>query len=210
MTGALPLAQQATATARRRSAMLGESGFERRERDAYWTEAWVTAALCDTVRIRSPVWEPACGRGDMVEALRGRGLEVLASDVTDHSCPGGFRYDFLSGAPVALPPNLWPRAIVTNPPYENAEAFIRRALEFMEPLGGQVAMLLRHEFDCASGRSDLFDHLRSPFACKVTLTKRPRWDWWEHDKAQASPRHNFSFFCWDYSWVGEPIVRYGP
>ena len=147
VTGALPLARQANANARRRSAMLGESGFERRARDAYWTESWVTGALLDAVRIRGPVWEPACGRGDMVEVLRGRGHRVLASDIEGHGFPDAFRYDFLSGPLVALPANFWPRAIVTNPPYENAEAFIRRALEFMQPMGGQVAMLLRHEFD---------------------------------------------------------------
>ncbi len=190
--------------------MHGESGFERRDRDAYWTENWVTEALLDTVRIRGPVWEPACGRGDMAQVLRDRGHRVLASDIADYGCPDAFVYDFLSGIPVALPPNLWPRAIVTNPPYEHAEAFIRRALEFMEPLGGQVAMLLRHEFDCAAGRGDLFDYLANPFACKVVLTKRPRWDWWERDKVKASPRHNFSFYIWDYAWTGEPVIRRAP
>ncbi|KKL53279.1 hypothetical protein LCGC14_2277000, partial [marine sediment metagenome] len=55
MTGALPLAQQLNAMARRRSAMHGESGFERRERDSYFTESWVTEALLDTVHIRGPV-----------------------------------------------------------------------------------------------------------------------------------------------------------
>ena len=210
MSGALPLARQAHTTARRRSAMHGESGFERRERDAYWTEAWVTGALLDAVRIRGPIWEPACGRGDMVDVLRLRGHRVLASDIVDHGCGGALLYDFLSGTRVPLPPDLWPRSVVTNPPYEHAEAFIRRALEFMCPMGGQVAMLLRHEFDCAAGRSDLFDCLKNPFACKVTLTRRPRWDWWERDKVAASPRHNFSWYLWDYAWIGEPVIRRGP
>lgn len=201
-------------TARRRSATHGQSGFERRENDSYWTEPWVTAALLGAVKIRGPVWEPACGRGDMVEVLRERGLTVIGSDIVDHGCSGSFNYDFLSGALVSLPATLWPRAIISNPPYglrgRTAEAFCWRALEFMKPMGGQVAMLLRHSFDPAARRNDLFDPLCSPFACKVTLTKRPRWDWWERDKPLASPLHNFSWAVWDYAWVGEPVLRRAP
>ena len=94
-------------------------------------------------------------------------------------------------------------SIVTNPPYDQAEVFIRRALELTKPARGMIAMLLRNEYDCAMSRVDLFR--KAPFALKLVLTKRPRW--FKNDI--ASPRHNFAWFVWDWRQVGLPVIRYG-
>lgn len=92
-----------------------------------------------------------------------------------------------------------PDAIITNPPYDekeqgvDAEMSVRHALTLMEPERGVVAMLLRHEWDCAKKRADLFDH--PAFAFKVTLRFRPRWI----EDSTGAPRHSYAWFVWDFT-----------
>jgi hypothetical protein len=165
----------------RHSAMHGESGFQRVEGDRYWTEPWVTRALLARVKFRGMIWEPAAGRGDMVNVLSAAGYKVMASDIAGASlgCSGAAETDFLAcGSPGDAT-----FSICTNPPYDRAEAFIRKALDLTQRSGGMVAMLLRNEYDCAAGRRDLFE--REAFASKLVLTKRPRW---LDDLAQHSAR----------------------
>jgi hypothetical protein len=176
-------------------AMLGTSGYARRERDAYYTPSWVTRALVSKIYFQGGIWEPAAGRGDLSAVLRDAGYRVIESDIA-WSQP----VDFLLQQ--SLPGNVG--SIVTNPPFDRIEAFIRHALELARPVDGMVAMLARNEFDCAVGRKDLFD--RPPFAMKVVLTKRPRWS----ELNIASPRHNFSWFVWDWQHTDDAVLRYAP
>src|SRR5690242_1329414 len=77
----------------RKSASHGEAGYARRERDAYFTEPWVTRALLDAVLLTRPpswsspsqctVWEPACGDGRMARVIAERGYPVVATDIAD-------------------------------------------------------------------------------------------------------------------------------
>jgi tRNA G10 N-methylase Trm11 len=120
-----------------------ESGYERKERDAYQTPAWVTLALVPHLRELRLVWEPACGDGAMVEALTAAGLEVTSSDIA-HG------YDFPE-----LGKMIGCDGIITNPPYALAQEFIEHALDLMKP-GGLVAMLLRTDYDHAKTRAHLF------------------------------------------------------
>jgi len=186
---------------------LYESGFERIEGDRYWTEAWLTNCLLHRLPLldmNGRVWEPAAGRGDIVHVLLDQGLNVFASDVNmsefDPAMCDCTTHDFLVDD--FDPAIMDVQYVITNPPYigNKAEAFVRRALSFKDIQ--IVAMLLRSEFDMASGRSDLFE--KEPFAYEIKVTTRPRWDWWFREQPEASPRHNFSWFVWDRGWEGAP------
>jgi hypothetical protein len=96
--------------------------------------------------------------------------------------------------------------ILTNPPYDIAPEFIRRALALMEPSRGQVMMLLRTDFDHAKTRRNLFADCPA-FAKKLVLTKRIRWF---QDERTASPSFNHAWFLWDWKHVGPPTLAYGP
>jgi hypothetical protein len=178
-------------------AMIGHSGYERTAYDAYWTPRWCTEWLCEAVRFRGLIWEPAVGRGDIADVLTDRGYKVMISDIHDHG-PNPVIADFLK----ADAPFDGLLSIITNPPYAEAGQFARKALELTQRSGGMVAMLLRNEFDCAKSRCDLFD--REPFSKKLVLTKRPTWS----DERKASPRHNFAWFIWDWHHVGPATIRY--
>lgn len=179
--------------------MYGESGYERRPADAYWTPPW-----CVDVLLRNypgwlnsqclPTWEPACGTGNIALALERNGLKTVASDLHDWGCHEG-GVDFLKSTP---PQRV--SAIITNPPYDIAVEFVAHARSLMKPQEGLVAMLLRNEWDSAAGRT----HMLTDLTLKLVLTRRPKWS--EDDK--ASPRHNFAWFVWDFSAIGRPRIAW--
>lgn len=176
--------------------MFGESGYERNALDAYWTPEWCTKELLEQFSFRGRVWEPACGRGDICRVLSSYSYMVAATDIADHGHHDRLA-DFFKCS--IVPRDV--QSIVTNPPYSDAVRFIVHALQLTRPVDGQVAMLLRNEFDCAGTRSELFD---TPFAAKLVLTKRPKWS----DSDVASPRHNFAWFVWDWRHQGTAKIVY--
>ncbi len=195
--------------------MLAKSPYERRANDAYYTQPRVTQALLDAIKLRGRVWEPASGHQDMVRVLEQAGYHVFATDLADRDTVfGGNFFGFLRA-------QLGYETIITNPPFSDAERFVRHALHLMEPVGGLVCMLLPSEWDSAASRTTLFTH--KPFRAKLVLTFRPRWDWWETDKPLAgadislgtnlipkkpkiSPRHNFAWYVWDFLHTGPPTI----
>jgi hypothetical protein len=185
--------------------MLAGAKFERLANDAYWTPAPVTEALLGRVQLRGIVWEPACGRGDMVRVIERAGYPVVASDVASYETERDYRrQDFLET--VTAP--LGVESIVTNPPYSHAQAFIEHAIALMLPRAGMVAMLLRNEYDSAKSRRTLFEN--PVFREKLVLTFRPRWIDRNGDAPQASPRHNFAWYLWDHRHCGAATLGWLP
>jgi hypothetical protein len=167
-----------------------DSGYERKPLDQYETPAWVTLALIPYLPMfTGKVWEPACGSGKMVAALREAGFDAVGSDITQG-------VDFLQHSP-----QTGVSAIITNPPYALARKFIERALR----IDGNriVAMLLRADFDHAASRAHLFGDCPM-FAKKVELTKRIRW----FEESSGSPSFNHCWMIWDRQHRGPPILAY--
>jgi hypothetical protein len=156
----------------------------------YETPAWVTLALVPHLpKISGKVWEPACGSGKMVAALRQAGLDVIGGGIADGA-------DFLG-----QPAKSGIGAIITNPPCALAREFIERALDFNGVR--VVAMLLRADFDHAATRAHLFDGCPM-FAKKVVLTKRIRW----FEDSRGSPSFNHCSMIWDRLHRGPPTLAY--
>jgi hypothetical protein len=68
------------------------------------------------------IWEPACGKGNLVRGLRGHGYEVLGTDVQTGN-------DFFTYEPPVFD---W-HCIVTNPPYRTKTAIVARCYELGKP-----------------------------------------------------------------------------
>jgi hypothetical protein len=172
-----------------------DSGYARVAFDQYETPEWATRALIPHIPKRvKQVWEPACGSGKMVRALKGNGFRVDGSDIQDDvdfftiGVDGFGRHD--SG-------------IITNPPYAGATAFVEHALKLTHDDKGFVAMLLRTDFDHAKSRRHLFaDH--PAFAKKLVLTKRIQW----FEDSKSSPSFNHAWFIWDWQHQGAPTIAY--
>ena len=175
-------------------AAMGVSNYERREADFYPTPVWVTEAviplLLRKVSVNTPVWECACGDGAMSKVLEQHFTRVTSTDLFNYGY-GAPDVDFLA-QPIHVK-----GLVITNPPYGDlAEAFIRKALKVTERYQGKVAMLLRHEYDTAKGRADLFN--KPPHSAELVLTSRPRWI----EGSTGAPRHSYSWFLWEHGHIG--------
>lgn len=175
------------------------SGYARKEYDAYYTPEWVTKALLDSgYPFRGPVWEPACGNGQVASVLKDK-FPVVATDVL-----GDLDFRACDFAPRGV------HSIITNPPYTNSADFIHHAIELMSPVRGQVAMLLRTDYDHAACRTYLFRDCPA-FARKLVLMKRIVWFVDETTgKPKASPSYNHAWYIWDHQHDGPATIGYAP
>jgi hypothetical protein len=155
-----------------KSANAGRAPLDERGHDLYETPPVAVEALLRVERLRSVVWEPACGPGAIVRVLRSHRIAVVATDLVDYGCPqGAGGFDFLKIR--HAPPDC--RCIVTNPPYKDATAFVRRALD----LAPRVIMLLRLAFLESERRGDILDGGRlrrvHVFSKRLPMMHRAGW-----------------------------------
>jgi hypothetical protein len=110
--------------------------------DFFPTPEWATFALMENEPFDGQIWEPACGDGSMARVLASKGNEVIATDLHDRGY-GKSGIDFLDA-------NRKVDNIVTNPPYNAAEGFIRSGLRNAK---SKFALLLRLAFLEGGNRS---------------------------------------------------------
>src|SRR5579883_3366705 len=103
--------------------------------DFFPTPAWATFALIDNEKFDRDIWECACGDGAMSRVLEKTGLPVRSTDLYDRGY-GEAGHDFLQ-------PRFTATNIVTNPPYNCAEAFVATGLSHSRK---KFALLLRLAF----------------------------------------------------------------
>lgn len=160
-----------------------------RGHDLYQTPWQAVEAIVRVERLPPFLWEPACGPGAIVRELRERGYHVTATDLIDYGCPnsrGGV--DFLKTK--KTPGRI--EAILTNPPFKNANEFVAHALD----LCPRVIMLLRLAFLESEGRRKLIDggYLRRVHVFRNRLPMMHR-DGWKGPKV-TNPTA-FAWFVWN-------------
>lgn len=103
--------------------------------DFFPTPEWATFALIDNEKFEGEIWEPACGDGAMSRVLEQTGQKVRSTDLHSRGFGKG-GVDFLKATkPVAN--------IVTNPPYNAAEGFVKIGTQLAQR---KFALLLRLAF----------------------------------------------------------------
>src|SRR4051812_44900794 len=103
--------------------------------DFFPTPAWATYALVENERFTGEIWEAACGNGAMSRVLETTGAQVSSSDLYDRGF-GEAGHDFLR-------PKRHADNIITNPPYNCAEGFVKSGVKFARQ---KFALLLRLAF----------------------------------------------------------------
>lgn len=103
--------------------------------DYFPTPAWATHALMENESFTGEIWECACGDGAMSRVLESRGNPVRSSDLFDR----GFGKPGIDFNTAATPADN----IVTNPPYNSAESFVRSGVKLAR---NKFALLLRLAF----------------------------------------------------------------
>jgi hypothetical protein len=165
--------------------------------DCYDTPPVAVHALLKVEKLPHRIWEPACGKGNVVGVLRAAGHEVIATDLNERGCPNSLsRIDFLL-------PGFDPKAecIATNPPFALAAEFVEAALE-RAPL---VIMLMRLAFYESEGRSHILDNAGLArihvFAKRLPMMHR---EGWEGRKANSGMA--FAWFCWERGYRGRATI----
>lgn len=167
---------------------------EREKDDFYPTPPAGTRALLAVEKFAGPIWEPACGEGDMSRVLEQAGYDVISTDLVNRGY-GESRVDFLM--------EHCPRApnIVTNPPFKLAEQFTRHALSLTT---GKVAMLARLAWLEGMARRDLFE--TTPLARVWIFAGRLGFD-----RARLADKGKggmiaFAWFVWEHGHTGSPQI----
>lgn len=162
-----------------------QRGQPSREGPDFWpTPPCLTAALVRFVLPQlppGPIWECAAGDGRLVRAMRAAGRSVTASDL--HPQDGSAPLDFLTGA---APTG---HAVVTNPPFNQTDAFLARGLELLD--AGAIpalVLLLRHDHLTAAGRVAALNRAVREIHCNW----RPIWI----ADSEGNPRWAFHWFVW--------------
>lgn len=103
--------------------------------DFFPTPAWATHALIENERFEGNIWESACGNGAMSNVLEAAAQSVTSTDLYDRGFGEG-GVDFLAADWCA-------DNIVTNPPYNAAEGFVKSGVRLARK---KFALLLRLAF----------------------------------------------------------------
>ncbi len=178
--------------------MFGRHRLADRKDDLYETPVVAVEALLRAEPLPRNVWEPAAGRGAIVDPLRAAGHEVYASDLVDYGVPGQHaRRDFLleMQAPAEF------ECIVSNPPFKLAGAFVEHALELV-PL---CVLLLRLTFIESARRAAILEsgHLARIYVFSNRLPNLHRDGWVGRKASSAVP---YAWFVWDRRRRGPTVI----
>lgn len=144
------------------------------------------------------ILEPACAAGQMSYVLKFFGFDVTSSDLR-HTGYGEGGVDFLRDP---IQKFMGYDAIVSNPPFDEAERFIRRATAFA-PV---VALLLKSNYWHAGKRAkklwdDCTPVAQHPVSWRLAFLKEERGN---------SPLMDCTWFVWDRSrpkLADRPLIR---
>lgn len=174
--------------------------WKRKPADLYPTPVEATESIIDVIKaMRRPdgkpiktIWEPACGDGRIARVLEHHGFTVISTDLREYPGWGYGGINFITEHPEEKWGWELPEIdlILTNPPFVNAEAFIRRALE----LCPNVMLLLKQTYWNTKGRIALWEELTPSMELKLTwrlaFLRKERggsplmdcmWAVWHHD-----------------------------
>lgn len=173
--------------------LANRSAADRNKTDFYPTPPDVTEALINFLESKrlllagDAILEPACGTGEMAEVMKKRRYAVYCSDLYPTTYPGcGPSRDFYS---IDNTDCDW---IITNPPFSEAEKFIRHALT----LGKPCAFLLKSQFWHAARRLPLYQQYPPHYV--LPLTWRPDFLW---GAKSSSPTMEVLWTVWHPGWL---------
>lgn len=165
--------------------------------DFFPTPRWATHALIENEEFTGDIWECACGNGAMSEVLELTGSNVFSSDLYDRGF-GQAGVDFLQ-------PSRKSDNIVTNPPFNAAEGFVRSGLASS---GKKFALLLRLAFlEGANRQRTIFNEFPPSrvwvFSERITFYP-------EGAVRKGSGTTAYAWFVWDKAAAGRPELKWLP
>lgn len=179
--------------------------WERDPFDWYVEPIECSLALISRIKISGSVWDPACGRGNILEACRLSSIDAYGSDIVCRASLCERVGDFMDETffPFSF------KNIISNPPFGIAEKFVRRAIE-ITPQGGIIAMILPLVW--MAGFSSKRDWLpRSPLKTIFPISPRPSMPPGKVIEAGLRPGNgtkDFAWFLWEVGHRGVATVEF--
>lgn len=163
--------------------------------DFFPTPAWATEALIDNEAFHGDVWECACGNGAMSDVLEKTSSSVASSDLFDRGY-GEVGVDFLAATKRF-------DNIVTNPPYNAAEGFVKSGLALANK---KFALLLRLAFLEGGNRQRTIFETNPParvwvFSERITFYPAGA-------EVKGSGTTAYAWFVWDKDAMGSTELRW--
>jgi hypothetical protein len=164
--------------------------------DLYETPACATIALTRAELLPRCIFEPAAGRGSIVNVLRSRGHRVVASDAIDY---GGL--DFVADFMTVTEMPAGCGCILSNPPFQVINRFIAHALD----LSPRVIMLARLALLESAARTEILEY-RNLARVHIFRNRLPfmHRDGWAGPRASSSIA--FAWYVWDRDHYGLPTI----
>lgn len=185
---------------------------EREKLDFYATNPqavrlFLNSAFADGLKFNTTIWECACGNGHISEVLKEYGFNVVNSDIVkrDYDC---VELDFLKATSedrAELCPNGCD--IMTNPPFKNAVAFVRKGLELLREKDSLI-LFLKFRFLEGVERLKLFREYNPHFVYAHSSRQKCALNG-EFDKyCQSSPTEFYAWFIFEKGYKGETILKW--
>jgi hypothetical protein len=163
--------------------------------DFFPTPEWATFALMDNETFEGRIWEPACGDGAMARVLASKGNEVIASDLYGRGF-GESGIDFLTAERET-------DNIVTNPPYNAAEGFVKVGVRNAKH---KFALLLRLAFLEGANRYRTIFSVIPPARIWVFSERITFYPAGAIKKGTGTTA--YAWFVWDKSCSGQTSLRW--
>lgn len=166
--------------------------------DYYQTPRWAVEELLKHEEFEGSILEPCSGNGSISKVLENYGYRVDSSDIrTDIDVYGEKGIDFLEYRGRY-------NNIITNPPYNNAEAIIKKSLAVADR---KVAMLLKLSFLESKKRYVMFKN--SPFKTLYVFSKRVQM--YPGGKETPNTKNGpiaFAWFVWEHGYNDKPFIEW--
>ena len=173
------------------------SNKERSELDYYGTDPKAVEELLRHESFEHDIWEPSSGHNLIVDVLRSYGYYVRSTDIFDYGCQDEV-IDFLNYT------KQWSGDIIMNPPYEEAEHFVEKALDLVAP-HCKVVCFLRLLFLEGQGRyKRLFKD--SPPKTIYVFSKRQVCS--KNDDFTEGSAVAYCWMVWEKGFVGDPVIKW--
>ena len=163
--------------------------------DFFPTPKWATFALIDNEKFNGDIWECACGDGAMSVVLEETGRNVFSSDLYERGY-GEAGINFLeAGRPADN--------IITNPPYNCAEGFVKIGVELAR---NKFALLLRLAFlEGANRARTIFSQV--PPSCVWVFSERITF-YPAGAERKGSGTTAYAWYVWDKNAQGRTELKW--
>ena len=147
--------------------------------------------------IPTPIWECACGSGNLSHELIKNGYLVWATDLKDRGYGAHRDVDFLTAKQCGM------NIILTNPPYSLATEFIEHALEIL-PDGGLYIALMNITYLAGQKR---YQRVYSKGSLREIYVFSKRVECWKNNIPSGhSSIANYAWYVFQKGYNGQPTL----